>query len=74
MLNYVPKAVSDLSEAQIYDNTIWNCGYGVEVSATNGYPATNIDFFSNTLTVASSSNNWAFGINISALPRGFVLQ
>jgi hypothetical protein len=53
----------DHSGAQVYGNTILNCGFGFSLSASNSIAA-NMNFYNNNVTVASSSKSWAFGVNL----------
>jgi hypothetical protein len=57
--------VCDLSGAKIYTNIISNSVFGLQIGDYAGYSSTNISFYSNTVTVASSVlpyMGWAFGI------------
>jgi hypothetical protein len=70
--NTVTKAISlltglgivcNVSGSQIYRNTVSNCFQGLEVwDSFLPNPATNISFYSNTVTVGSLSNFYALGL------------
>jgi hypothetical protein len=58
----------DLPGSQVYSNFVLNSSFGLALGTpTNGYSATNMSFYSNNVTVASSVLpyfGWAFSINV----------